>query len=179
MPDTTLRDLVLKRLDADTKPAACTAELTTTTEQSIVQLVISVDQLDKVAAQELTPREDTWRPHAVAVARWLPNARKARTSGESLQNLKAADKWLKGAADAVREERCAPIAQLPRRIWDQLRPRATSRSGPLDGGRRCALVAAVQAGEEQLVLELRRPSDEDREQRVAHVVAPVFVGTLA
>jgi len=75
----------------------------------------------KAAAEALQSREDTWRPHALALAEWLPKAVKATKARESLSNLKHADKWLKEAADAIRNERFAPIADQTKTIWDQLK----------------------------------------------------------
>ena len=73
------------------------------------------------AATKLAEREDAWRPHALALAEWLPKAQQAQNATQPLKNLKSADKWLKGAADTLRNERFAPIADETRRIWDQLR----------------------------------------------------------
>ena len=75
----------------------------------------------QAAADELSRREDAWRPHALALAEWLPKARKARKAAEALPLLKAAEKWMKDAADDIRNERFAPIADQTRRIWDQLK----------------------------------------------------------
>ena len=96
-------------------------ELATSIEQTIDPLTESLTQLRHAAQAELAAREDAWRPHALALAEWLPTARKAKKDAESLPNLKAAEKWLKGAADAIRNERFAPIADHARRIWDQLK----------------------------------------------------------
>jgi hypothetical protein len=93
----------------------------TAVEASLPQLVTSLDQLRKAAAEQLQAREDAWRPHGTAVAEWLPKARTARKQAESLPNLKAAEKWVKDAADTIRNERFAPIADHTRRIWEQLR----------------------------------------------------------
>jgi hypothetical protein len=70
--------------------AIATADPAAAIEGSVPQLVTSVDQLRNAASQELSRREDTWRPHALALAKWLPMARKARTAAESLPGLKAA-----------------------------------------------------------------------------------------
>ena len=84
-------------------------------------MVTSLDQLRQAAAKALQAREDTWRPHALALAEWLPKAVKARKAGESLPLLKKAEKWMKDAADDIRNERFAPIADETRRIWEKLR----------------------------------------------------------
>ena len=91
------------------------------TGEAIDQLVISLDQLRQAAAKALQAREDTWRPHALALAEWLPKALKARKAAESLPLLKKAEKWMKDAADDIRNERFAPIADETRRIWEKLR----------------------------------------------------------
>ena len=76
---------------------------------------------ERFDATELARREDAWRPHALALAEWLPKAHQAQNAADSLKNLKSAEKWLKAAADTLRNERFAPIADETRRIWDQLR----------------------------------------------------------
>jgi ABC-type lipoprotein export system ATPase subunit len=90
-------------------------------EEEAGQWVIQLDQLKQAAAKELEARQDAWRPHATAINEWLPKARKAKKAAESLPNLKAAEKWMKDAADAIRNERFAPIAEQTKTIWDQLK----------------------------------------------------------
>src|SRR5262249_2749448 len=96
------------------------ADLATAIENGIDELVASLDQLRTKAQQELESRQDAWRPHARDLNEWLPRARKARKAAESLPDLKSAEKWMKEAADAIRNERFAPIAEKTRAIWDQL-----------------------------------------------------------
>jgi len=69
-------------------------------------------------------------PHALALAEWLPKAVKAAKAVKSLSPLKSADKWLKEAADAIRNERFAPIADQTKTIWDQLKLQSNVRLEP-------------------------------------------------
>jgi ABC-type lipoprotein export system ATPase subunit len=55
------------------------------------------------------------------VAEWHAKAVKARQAAESLPLLKKAEKWMKDAADDIRNERFAPIARETQGIWDQLK----------------------------------------------------------
>jgi hypothetical protein len=52
--------------------AIAAADLAAAIECSAPQLVTSVDQLRNAASQELSRRDDTWRPHALALAPWCP-----------------------------------------------------------------------------------------------------------
>ena len=103
----------------DTPQAADT--LAKAIEAEASPLVIQLGQLKEAAARELEARQDAWRPHATALNEWLPKARRAKRGAESLPNLKAAEKWMKDAADAIRNERFAPIADKTKAIWDQLK----------------------------------------------------------
>jgi predicted ATPase len=105
---------------ADATPATAIA-LAAAVDEALPDMVISVDQLRQAAAEALRTREDAWRPHALALAEWLPKVRAAREAAASLPLLKKAEKWLKEAADDIRNERFAPIADQTRAIWDQLR----------------------------------------------------------
>jgi ABC-type lipoprotein export system ATPase subunit len=119
-PLATLRHPEPGSVPADATPATVTA-LATAVDQGLAEMVISVDQLRQAAAEALRTREDAWRPHVLALAEWLPKARTARKAAESLPLLKKAEKWLKGAADDIRNERFAPIAKETRAIWEKLR----------------------------------------------------------
>ncbi len=90
-------------------------------EANLPQLIASLDELRQAAKTELLSREDAWHPHALALAEWLPKARKARQGALSLPSLKAAEKWMKDAADVLRNERFTPIADQTKSIWDQLK----------------------------------------------------------
>ena len=84
-------------------------------------LLDALDRLKKEASAELARREDAWRPHVAPIAQWLHRARQARRAAEPLAPLKAAEKWLKDTAEAIRADRFSPIADHATRIWDQLK----------------------------------------------------------
>lgn len=84
-------------------------------------LVSEMEEVREAAAKELQTREDTWRPIAAEVAAWLDLAKQAQTGEAQLDELKAAEKWLRAASAAIRNERFAPIADLAQRVWETLR----------------------------------------------------------
>jgi ABC-type lipoprotein export system ATPase subunit len=69
----------------------------------------------------LQTREDVWRPVAAELAAWLDDARQAQRGEAQLDDLKAAEKWLRAASAEVRNERFAPIADLAQSVWETLR----------------------------------------------------------
>jgi len=79
--------------------------------------------------ESLRAREDVWRPFAVEVAAWLPEARAVRGSAAALTAVTAAIAWLKAAADALRSERLQPLADQSARSGGFSVRRATSTSG--------------------------------------------------
>lgn len=73
------------------------------------------------AAKELEAREDQWRPIALALAEWLPGARRARGDTDTLKDLKLAEDWIRETATTMRNERFAPIKDQVKDIWELLR----------------------------------------------------------
>ena len=84
-------------------------------------LIAAVEALRRVAAGEVQKREDAWRPLARQLSSWLETAREALQGATAGPRLKKAEEWVKGAAEAIRNERFDPIAQRSIRIWEQLR----------------------------------------------------------
>lgn len=84
-------------------------------------LVSEVEAVREAAAKELQAREDIWRPVAAELAAWLDVAKQAQRGEAQLDDLKAAEKWLRAAAADVRNERFAPIADLAQSVWQTLR----------------------------------------------------------
>ncbi len=105
------------RLDAIEDPEA----LADGVEKAIGPFTKLLLELHIAAAAELTRREDAWRPFAQRIQQWLPRARVAYYGAENLAHLKHAEKWLKDAAETIRNDRFAPIADHAMRIWDQLK----------------------------------------------------------
>jgi len=84
-------------------------------------LVREIEAVREVAAKELQTREDVWRPVAAELAAWLGDARQAQRGEAQLDDLKAAEKWMRAASAEVRNERFAPIADLAQSVWETLR----------------------------------------------------------
>ena len=84
-------------------------------------LVSEIDAVREAAAKELQTREDIWRPVAAELAGWLDGAKQAETGEAQLDDLKAAEKWLRAASAEIRNHRFAPIADLAQSVWETLR----------------------------------------------------------
>jgi recombinational DNA repair ATPase RecF len=84
-------------------------------------LVSEIEAVREAAAKELQAREDIWRPVAAELAAWLDIAKQAETGEAQLDDLKAAEKWLRAASADIRNERFAPIADLAQSVWETLR----------------------------------------------------------
>jgi len=77
------------------------------------------------AALEVARREDLWRPLATELAAWLSDAREAQVAAASVANLESAEKWLKQAAVAIRQQRFEPIADKAVEYWKVLRQQSS------------------------------------------------------
>ncbi len=77
--------------------------------------------LAAAATEQLEQREDAWRPVAVELTRWLPEARSAVRATAALPTLKAAEAWARDAAAALRTQRLEPIAGAAKANWEALR----------------------------------------------------------
>ncbi len=90
-------------------------------EQHLPDLAIAVSSAVERAKEALTRREDVWRPVAMALAAWLPAARRAEAGREAKRHLRKAEDWLKDVIDDIRRERFEPIATKATRYWSTLR----------------------------------------------------------
>jgi DNA repair exonuclease SbcCD ATPase subunit len=84
-------------------------------------LVDEIEAARETAAKELHAREDVWRPVAAELAAWLDAAKQAEAGEEQLEDLKAAEKWLRAASADIRNQRFTPIADLAQGVWATLR----------------------------------------------------------
>jgi len=94
-------------------------------------LIAAVAALRAAAQAELERREDRWRPAGHALAAWLPGAQQAEAQRARLPRLKAAEAWLKGAHEQLREQRFAPIADQVQDHWQDLRQSSSVELGQL------------------------------------------------
>ena len=89
----------------------------------LASLTREIHDLSALASAEVARRDDKWAPVAGEVTSWCANAVKALDGMAPVNMIKAADKWLKGATDAIRNERLAPLAEQagvrPRTRWAQ------------------------------------------------------------
>ena len=102
---------------APTDPGALAEHI----EGNVVELASAVDAARSEALKELDRRQDLWQPVAAQLAAWLPDARVALDGQQTAAELKEAAAWLAEAANAVRNERFAPIAAQVQSIWETLR----------------------------------------------------------
>jgi recombinational DNA repair ATPase RecF len=97
---------------------------------ALVREAVSVVQ--KAARSEVQRKQDAWRPVALNVAVWAGEARAAFASAERVNDLKAAEAWLKTTGEALRNERFVPIADAAMEIWGLLRQRSNVELGRIE-----------------------------------------------
>ena len=90
-------------------------------DQEITPFTRATRALADLASAEVARREDKWAPVAAEVASWCAGAAEANDGMAPVTMIKAAEKWLKGATDDIRNERLAPLAEQARAIWRMLR----------------------------------------------------------
>lgn len=96
-------------------------ELAEHIDTKVVEFAGAVEAARDAALKELNRRQDVWQPIAAQLAAWLPEARIALDGRAMAADLKAATAWLADEANAVRNERFAPIASQVQAIWETLR----------------------------------------------------------
>ncbi|MBV8528131.1 MAG: AAA family ATPase [Candidatus Dormibacteraeota bacterium] len=94
-------------------------------------LIAAVASVREAADAELQRRERSWRPAAEAIVDWLPLGKRARSGEASLARVTAAEKWLRDAHDALRDERFEPIAAAVQANWSELRQDSNVSLGTL------------------------------------------------
>lgn len=95
------------------------------------QLIAAVAAVRAEASRERERRERSWRPAAEAIMQWLPLAFEARAGEPSLRRITAAEKWLRDAHDALRDQRFQPIAAAVQDNWSELRQDSNVTLGAL------------------------------------------------
>jgi ABC-type hemin transport system ATPase subunit len=108
--------------DAGAVPAAAgLRDLADHLDQALLPLAREVRALSAEAAARHAEREDAWAPVAAAVSSWCSTAEAAQDGLAPVASIKAAETWLKGATDEIRNERLAPLAKQAKSIWAMLR----------------------------------------------------------
>jgi hypothetical protein len=90
-------------------------------DQALEPLTQAIRRLCAQASAEAARRDDSWAAVAAEVSSWCADASAAQKGLAPVAAIKAADKWLKGATDEIRNERLAPLADQARVIWAMLR----------------------------------------------------------
>ena len=88
---------------------------------AVEKLRTALDAARSEAESELGRREAPWRRAIELVRPWLSAAREAEQAQAAVTQIKAAEKWLKVAADDIRTERFRPVADEAKRLWQVLR----------------------------------------------------------
>ncbi|MGH3993994.1 MAG: hypothetical protein ACRDSN_16235, partial [Pseudonocardiaceae bacterium] len=91
----------------------------------------ALTELQQRAVQELSHRDETWRPLAGRLAAWHDDATRVAKQAPLLGELQDAEKWLAGAAAKLRDQRLAPFAETSQRVWQRLRQQSNVDLGPV------------------------------------------------
>jgi energy-coupling factor transporter ATP-binding protein EcfA2 len=90
-------------------------------DQTLPSLAAELGSLSAEADARYAEREDAWGPVAAAVSAWCASSEEAQAGPAPVASIKAAETWLKAAADEIRNERLAPLATEAKEIWAMLR----------------------------------------------------------
>ncbi len=90
-------------------------------EAHVLDLAEAVARVSAEASEELSRREDVWRPLGQALAVWLPHGEQFAAVKDHVDQLKEAEDWWKAATEDIRNERFQPVAARAMAIWKQLR----------------------------------------------------------
>ena len=85
------------------------------------ELVAAIALVREQAMARLAELDDQWRPLADEIRAWIVSAREVEASRDRVKEVKAAETWVRGFIEDLRDERFAPIATQVKGIWSQLR----------------------------------------------------------
>jgi hypothetical protein len=101
--------------------AADDAAPASATRDEVIAAAAALRALAERAGTELSRRGAVWQELSTHVANWLEQAREVERRTGTLKALKAAETWVKSAADDLRRERFAPISDRAIANWRELR----------------------------------------------------------
>ncbi|BCS35945.1 hypothetical protein TBR22_A51800 [Luteitalea sp. TBR-22] len=106
--------------------AAVPADITCETLASHLEargpaLADAVERVREAARALHERRQDVWRPLALQVQAWLPDARRAQRLAVVIPQLDEAADWLRTAVDELRDERFEPIQAQAVKNWELVR----------------------------------------------------------
>lgn len=85
------------------------------------RLEAALTDVHTIARKALTQLDEVWRPVANRLLTWHEQAENVRRETARLAEVRKAETWLKSAADAIRDDRMAPIADQAQGIWQHMR----------------------------------------------------------
>lgn len=85
------------------------------------RLAAALTDIHDTARKALTQLDEVWRPVANRLLAWHEQAENIRRETARLADVRKAETWLKSAADAIRDDRMAPIADQAQHIWQRMR----------------------------------------------------------
>jgi hypothetical protein len=98
-----------------------TDDVVAATRDEVIAAATALRTLAERATAELTRRGAAWQELSTHVAAWLRDAQEVEARASTLKAVKAAETWVKGAADDLRAERFAPISERAIENWRELR----------------------------------------------------------
>lgn len=99
-------------------------ELTRVAEQMVAAhagLQAQMSEARQQARDWIQQHQDNWQPYALKLAQWIPSERQVRIEAPQLAQAKAADMWLRGEAQRLRDARMAPFSRASQDVWALLR----------------------------------------------------------
>lgn len=91
----------------------------------------TVDEIVVRAAELIEQRQDVWAPAIASMAVWLAAAEEFLATEGQRSVVTAAQNWMKGNADKLRDERLAPMAEQSAHIWSVLRQQSNVELGTI------------------------------------------------
>ena len=100
-------------------------ELIAHVEAHLPAVVATVQKLVAAAQGEIAALEDAWRPLRLELLGWIQKAKTSRAMADQLDDIEAAEAWLRAAETALQTERFAPIAERATATWLALRQQSS------------------------------------------------------
>jgi hypothetical protein len=117
-------------------------------ELHVEELASTVGTLRAAATVALAERDDAWSPLAARIAAWCETWEKVLEKQPQVDQLAAAEKWLKENDNRLKNERIAPISEKAKHAWGLLRQESNVDLGDLRlegqaNRRRVAITATI------------------------------------
>lgn len=127
-------------------------ELARHLERHSTSLELAMQTMRVEATKALAERDDAWSPLASKISSWCETWEEALKSKPAVDQLTAAEKWLKENDTRLKNERIAPISDQAKHVWSLLRQESNVDLGDLrlegQATRRRVTITATIDGEE-------------------------------